>query len=82
MKSRVSEQLRVEYPILAYSHCCDVVAAVTNAGGFGVLGGVVHSPERLEIDLSWIEAETRGRPFGVDLLLPAKYEGAERGGTS
>ena len=73
MKSRVSEQLGVEYPILAFSHCRDVVAAVTNAGGFGVLGGVVHSPERLEIDLSWIEAETRGRPFGVDLLLPAKY---------
>ena len=80
MNNRVCEQLGVEYPILAFSHCRDVVAAVTNAGGFGVLGGVVHSPERLEIDLSWIEAETRGRPFGVDLLLPAKYEGAERGG--
>jgi NAD(P)H-dependent flavin oxidoreductase YrpB (nitropropane dioxygenase family) len=80
VNNRVCEQLGVEYPILAFSHCRDVVAAVTNAGGFGVLGGVVHSPERLEIDLSWIEAETRGRPFGVDLLLPAKYEGADRGG--
>jgi len=72
--------LGVEFPVLAFSHCRDVVAAVTNAGGFGVLGGVVHTPERLEIDLDWIETETRGRPYGVDLLLPAKYEGAERGG--
>ncbi len=80
MNTRVSGQLGVEYPILAFSHCRDVVAAVTNAGGFGVLGAVVHSPDRLEIDLSWIEAETKGRPFGVDLLLPARYEGAERGG--
>jgi NAD(P)H-dependent flavin oxidoreductase YrpB (nitropropane dioxygenase family) len=80
VKSRVSEQLGVEFPIIAFSHCRDVVAAVTNAGGFGVLGAVVHSPERLEIDLTWIEAETKGRPFGVDILLPARYEGADRGG--
>jgi NAD(P)H-dependent flavin oxidoreductase YrpB (nitropropane dioxygenase family) len=80
VRTRVSEQLGAEFPILAFSHCRDVVAAVTNAGGFGVLGAVVHSPERLEVDLTWIEAETQGRPFGVDLLLPAKYEGADRGG--
>jgi NAD(P)H-dependent flavin oxidoreductase YrpB (nitropropane dioxygenase family) len=80
MQTRVSEMLGVEFPILAFSHCRDVVAAVTNAGGFGVLGGVVHTPERLEIDLTWIENETRGRPFGLDLLLPAKYAGAEEGG--
>jgi NAD(P)H-dependent flavin oxidoreductase YrpB (nitropropane dioxygenase family) len=72
--------LGVEFPILAFSHCRDVVAAVTNAGGFGVLGAVAHSPEHLEIDLKWIEAETKGRPYGVDLLLPAKYAGADEGG--
>ncbi len=80
MKTRVSERLGVEFPVLAFSHCRDVVAAVTNAGGFGVLGGVVHTPERLEIDLAWIEDQTRGRPFGVDLLLPSRYEGADQGG--
>ncbi|GAC1538524.1 MAG: nitronate monooxygenase family protein [Acidimicrobiales bacterium] len=72
--------LGVEFPILAFSHCRDVVAAVTNAGGFGVLGAVAHSPEQLEIDLTWIEEQTRGRPYGVDLLLPAKYTGADGGG--
>src|SRR4051812_36877209 len=80
MQNRVCEMLGVEFPILAFSHCRDVVAAVTNAGGFGVLGAVAHTPEQLEIDLGWIEAETKGRPYGLDLLLPAKYAGADDGG--
>jgi NAD(P)H-dependent flavin oxidoreductase YrpB (nitropropane dioxygenase family) len=53
---------------------------VTNAGGFGVLGAVAHSPEQLEIDLAWIEEQVHGRSYGVDLLLPAKYAGADEGG--
>src|SRR5437762_3346725 len=80
MQTRVSEMLGVEFPILAFSHCRDVVAAVTNAGGFGVLGAVAHTPEQLDIDLGWIEEQTKGRPYGVDLLLPQKYEGADSGG--
>lgn len=80
MKTHVAEMLGVEYPIFAFSHCRDVVAAVTNAGGFGVLGAVAHTPKQLEIDLSWIEEQVSGRPYGVDLLLPQKYEGAEQGG--
>jgi len=80
MRTRVSEMLGVEFPILAFSHCRDVVAAVTNAGGFGVLGAVAHSPEQLEIDLGWIEEQVHGRPYGLDLLLPQKYAGADSGG--
>src|SRR5437016_13585182 len=72
--------LGVEFPILAFSHCRDVVAAVSNAGGFGVLGAVAHTPEHLEIDLTWIEEQTRGKPYGLDLLLPTKYAGVEEGG--
>jgi NAD(P)H-dependent flavin oxidoreductase YrpB (nitropropane dioxygenase family) len=80
MRTRVAELLGVEFPICAFSHCRDVVAAVSNAGGFGVLGAVAHSPERLETELSWIEEQTGGKPYGVDLLLPPKYVGAESGG--
>jgi NAD(P)H-dependent flavin oxidoreductase YrpB (nitropropane dioxygenase family) len=72
--------LGIDFPILAFSHCRDVVAAVSNAGGFGVLGAVAHTPEQLEVDLGWIEAETGGRPYGVDLLLPQKYAGSTEGG--
>ena len=80
MQTRVAEMLGVEYPIVAFSHCRDVVAAVTNAGGFGVLGAVAHTPRQLEVDLGWIDEQVRGRPYGVDLLLPQKYEGVEDGG--
>ncbi|HET7075376.1 MAG TPA: nitronate monooxygenase, partial [Mycobacterium sp.] len=80
MRTRVAELLGVEFPICAFSHCRDVVAAVTNAGGFGILGAVAHSPRRLESELTWIEEQTDGKPYGVDLLLPPKYVGAEQGG--
>ncbi|MEB3981981.1 nitronate monooxygenase family protein [Mycobacterium sp. 663a-19] len=80
MRTRVAELLGVEFPICAFSHCRDVVAAVTNAGGFGILGAVAHSPKRLHSELTWIEEQTGGRPYGVDLLLPPKYVGAEQGG--
>jgi NAD(P)H-dependent flavin oxidoreductase YrpB (nitropropane dioxygenase family) len=80
MRTRVAELLGVEFPICAFSHCRDVVAAVSNAGGFGILGAVAHSPERLHNELTWIEEQTGGKPYGVDLLLPNKYVGAEQGG--
>jgi NAD(P)H-dependent flavin oxidoreductase YrpB (nitropropane dioxygenase family) len=80
MRTAVTDLLGIDVPILAFSHCRDVVAAVTKAGGLGVLGAVAHSPERLEVDLAWIEAEVGDRPYGVDLIVPAKYAGDESGG--
>lgn len=80
MRTRVTELLGVEFPIVAFSHCRDVVAAVSNAGGFGVLGAVAHTPEMLDTELTWIEEHTKGRPYGVDLLLPPRYVGADEGG--
>lgn len=80
MKTPVTSLLGIEFPIFAFSHCRDVVAAVTNAGGLGVLGAVAHTPEDLEIDLQWIDERVGGRPYGVDLLMPSKFEGAKEGG--
>ncbi|UQX11144.1 NAD(P)H-dependent flavin oxidoreductase [Candidatus Mycobacterium methanotrophicum] len=80
MRTRVAEMLGVEFPICAFSHCRDVVAAVSKAGGLGILGAVAHSPARLEAELTWIDEQTGGLPYGVDLLLPPKYVGAEDGG--
>jgi NAD(P)H-dependent flavin oxidoreductase YrpB (nitropropane dioxygenase family) len=74
MHTEVCDRLGIEFPIFAFSHCRDVVAAVTNAGGFGVLGATGHSPRTLEIDLGWIDDQVKGKPYGVDLLLPAKYD--------
>lgn len=80
MKTAVTDMFGIDVPILAFTHCRDVVAAVTKAGGLGVLGAVAHSQEQLEIDLAWIEAEVGGRPYGIDLIVPAKYAGDGEGG--
>jgi len=61
----------VENPIVAFSHCRDVVAAVTQAGGMGVLGAAHFTPAELEVELSWIDDQVNGLPYGVDVLVPA-----------
>ena len=80
MRTKATELVGIDLPIFAFSHCRDVVAAVTNAGGCGVLGAVAHSPEQLDIDLRWIEDAVGGKPYGVDLLVPEKFVGADEGG--
>ncbi len=57
MKNQVTDMFGIDVPIFAFTHCRDVVVAVTKAGGLGVLGAAGHSEEQLEIDLAWIEAE-------------------------
>src|SRR6476620_340947 len=80
MRTAATDLVGIDVPIFGFSHCRDVVAAVTNAGGCGVLGAVAHSPEQLDIDLKWIEDEVKGKPYGVDLLVPEKFVGADEGG--
>jgi NAD(P)H-dependent flavin oxidoreductase YrpB (nitropropane dioxygenase family) len=80
MRTKATELVGIDLPIFAFSHCRDVVAAVTNAGGCGVLGAVAHSPEQLAVDLDWIEEEVGGKPYGIDLLVPEKYAGSDEGG--
>ncbi len=75
MRTPICDRLDIEFPIFAFSHCRDVVAAVTNAGGYGVLGALAYEPERLEIELDWIDDHVGGKPYGVDFAMPAKYEG-------
>ncbi|WP_341712957.1 nitronate monooxygenase family protein [Erythrobacter sp.] len=68
--NRVCELTGAEFPLFAFSHCRDVVAAVSKAGGFGVLGATRFSPEQLEEELAWIDAHVDGAPYGVDVLVP------------
>jgi NAD(P)H-dependent flavin oxidoreductase YrpB (nitropropane dioxygenase family) len=82
MRTAVTEMFGIDVPLFAFSHCRDVVAAVTRAGGMGVLGAAAHSPEQLETDLNWIEAEVGDRPYGVDLIVPLRYAGSDEGGLS
>ena len=80
MQTPITELFGIEFPIVAFTHCRDVVAAVSRAGGLGVLGAVAHSDEALETALAWITDEIGDRPFGVDLIVPARYAGADEGG--
>ena len=70
MKSSICELLNIEFPLVAFSHCRDVVAEVSKAGGMGVLGAVGLSAEQLEVELSWIDAHIEGKLYGIDLLVP------------
>jgi NAD(P)H-dependent flavin oxidoreductase YrpB (nitropropane dioxygenase family) len=74
VRTAATDLLGVDTPIVAFSHCRDVVAAVTNAGGFGVLGVVKMTPEELEAELAWIDQQVRGRPYGLDVLVPASLQ--------
>ena len=82
MRTPVTEMFGIDVPILAFTHCRDVVVAVSKAGGLGVLGAVGHTIEQLEIDLDWIDEQLGGRPYGVDVIVPAVYEGSDQGGIS
>jgi len=75
MRTRICDELGIEFPIFAFTHCRDVVVAVSKAGGFGVLGAVGFTPEQLEIELQWIDDNIGDRPYGVDIVIPNKYEG-------
>ncbi len=77
MHTQICDDLGIEFPIFAFTHCRDVVVAVSKAGGFGVLGAVGFSPEQLEIELNWIDEHIGDHPYGVDIVIPNKYEGMD-----
>ena len=74
MQNRLTELTGAEFPLFAFSHCRDVVAAVSRAGGFGVLGGSRFTPESLREELNWIVDQVDGKPFGVDILVPENFD--------
>ena len=70
MDNPICRMTGCEFPLFAFSHCRDVVVAVSKAGGFGVLGATRFTPEQLEFELAWIDEHIDGAPYGVDVLVP------------
>ncbi|GLY69786.1 NAD(P)H-dependent flavin oxidoreductase [Amycolatopsis taiwanensis] len=73
MRTALCETLGIEYPIIGFTPSEHVAAAISNAGGLGVLG-CVRFNDAAELDrvLDWMDANTSGRPYGVDVVMPAK----------
>ena len=70
MKSPICDMLGIDFPLVAFTHCRDVVVEVSKAGGMGVLGAAGYNAETLEIELAWIDEHIDGKPYGVDLIAP------------
>ena len=76
MNSALCDKFGLEFPLFAFSHCRDVVVEVSKAGGMGVLGAVdVRSAAAFDAELKWIDEHVGGKPYGVDFIVPAKFEG-------
>ncbi len=71
LHTRLCEKPGIEYPVVAFTHCKDVAVAVINAGGFAVLGEALHSPGQIAAGIKWTKDRIGGKPFGIDLVLPA-----------
>ena len=73
MKTELCERFGIEYPIFVFTPSEKVAAAVSKAGGLGVLGCVrFNDADDLENVLQWMDANTDGKPYGVDIVMPAK----------
>ncbi|MFE0514283.1 nitronate monooxygenase [Streptomyces sp. NPDC058964] len=73
MQTELSKRLGLEHAVFGFTPFPAVAAAISRAGGFGVLGAVRYTaPDELKRDLDWIETHAEGRPYGLDVVMPAK----------
>ena len=71
LRTKLCEMLEIEFPIISFTHCKDVAVSVINSGAFAVLGEAMHTPDEIAADIKWIRERVDGKPFGIDLVLPA-----------
>lgn len=77
MYTEICGKLGLDVPVFAFSHCRDVVVAVSKAGGLGVLGAGFMNAEQLKEELDWIDEHIGDKPYGVDVVIPQNYEGRD-----
>ncbi|MDX8029345.1 nitronate monooxygenase family protein [Lentzea sp. BCCO 10_0856] len=72
MRTSLCDQLGIEHPIFGFTPSEHVAAAISRAGGLGVLGCVrFNDAEDLDRALTWMDDNTDGKPYGVDIVMPA-----------
>ena len=68
----------VDLPIVGFTPSPEVAAAISRAGGLGVLGAIRYTAvEELEAALTWMDAHVDGKPYGLDIVMPAKHVGGD-----
>ncbi|WP_413755767.1 NAD(P)H-dependent flavin oxidoreductase [Streptomyces sp. MMBL 11-3] len=73
MQTELSTRLGIERALFGFTPFPAVAAALSRAGGLGVLGAVRYAdPDELKRDLDWLEAHAGGKPYGLDVVMPAK----------
>jgi NAD(P)H-dependent flavin oxidoreductase YrpB (nitropropane dioxygenase family) len=73
MHTEICDRLGIQYPIFAFTPSEKVAAAVSRAGGLGVLGAVrFNDASELDETLTWLDDNTDGKPYGVDVVMPMK----------
>lgn len=73
MQTDLGKKFGIEYPIFGFTPSEHVAAAISRAGGLGVLGCVrFNDPDELDAVLTWMDENTDGKPYGVDIVMPAK----------
>lgn len=77
VRTPLCDEFGIEHPIFAFTIDKEVCAAVSRAGGFGVYGALRHTPEELDEALAWIDENVEGKPYGVDVVMPASYVGGD-----
>ena len=78
MRTRMCEMFGIKYPIFGFTPSPEVAAAISRAGGMGVLGAIRYgSEEELEEALQWMDANVDGKPYGLDIVMPQGYVGSD-----
>src|SRR5216683_4504287 len=73
LRTPICDLLGIEHPIVGFTPSEHVAAAISRAGGLGVLGAVRYNDaDELEAALTWMDANTGGRHYGVDVVMPGK----------
>jgi NAD(P)H-dependent flavin oxidoreductase YrpB (nitropropane dioxygenase family) len=72
VRTPLCDLLGIEHPIVGFTPSEHVAAAVSRAGGLGVLGCVrFNDPAELDAVLTWMDENTGGHPYGIDVVMPA-----------
>jgi NAD(P)H-dependent flavin oxidoreductase YrpB (nitropropane dioxygenase family) len=72
VRTDLCDRFGIQHPIVGFTPSEHVAAAISRAGGLGVLGCVrFNDPAELDRVLHWMDGHTDGRPYGVDVVMPA-----------